>query len=101
MPAVRAAVYLRVSSEEQAENHSLSAQRKACLALAEARGWPVVAVFEDPGESAAILPTGPFYPLLVTCGPDGGPVRISLEDGLYGQLFAEVLARPLVGAGAP
>lgn len=36
---MRAVVYLRVSTEEQAEKFSLSAQRRACLAHVERQNW--------------------------------------------------------------
>ncbi len=51
---LRVAVYLRVSTEEQArEGHSLDAQLKICLAFAEQRGWTVAAVFRDPDPQGA------------------------------------------------
>jgi DNA invertase Pin-like site-specific DNA recombinase len=44
----RAVVYLRVSTDEQAESGlGLDAQRAACRALADRRGWEVAAVLED------------------------------------------------------
>ena len=45
------AIYLRVSSDEQVEGFSLSAQTRACREFAERRNWQVVKVYEDPGES--------------------------------------------------
>jgi site-specific DNA recombinase len=55
---VRVVIYVRVSTEEQAkvgglvEGFSIPYQRDACMAEAEKRGWYVVAVYVDPGESA-------------------------------------------------
>ncbi|MEO1663864.1 MAG: recombinase family protein [Chloroflexota bacterium] len=49
---MRTAIYIRVSSEEQLEGHSLSAQKEACRQLAATRDWDVVHVFEERGVSA-------------------------------------------------
>jgi site-specific DNA recombinase len=49
---MRAAIYIRVSTEEQAEEgYSLAAQDRACRAYAESQGWSVVDVFADEGIS--------------------------------------------------
>jgi DNA invertase Pin-like site-specific DNA recombinase len=45
----KAALYLRVSTNEQSTAH----QRRELEAVAKARGWDVVAVFEDVGVSGA------------------------------------------------
>ena len=60
----RVAIYLRVSTEEQAEGHSLDAQRKLCTQLAETRGWQIVATYEDPGYSAKTEKRPAFQRLL-------------------------------------
>lgn len=53
---MRAAIYLRVSTEEQAaEAHSIDAQRRECAAYAQRRGWQVVAEFVDPGVSGRTM----------------------------------------------
>ncbi len=49
---MRAGIYIRVSSEMQLENHSLEAQLSACRKLADERGWNVVAIYTEEGESA-------------------------------------------------
>lgn len=49
---MRAAAYLRVSSESQVEGFSLAAQRDAIAAYCAAQGWPPPAVYEDAGRSA-------------------------------------------------
>jgi site-specific DNA recombinase len=49
---MRAAIYIRVSSDEQVENWSLGAQREQCQALADARGWQIFRIYEEPGLSA-------------------------------------------------
>src|SRR5215204_348832 len=48
----RAAVYLRVSSEEQIAGYSLSAQERAAEALVHQHGWEIVARYSDEGKSA-------------------------------------------------
>lgn len=50
---MRAAVYVRVSTEEQIEGTSLDTQRERCRAQASANGWEVVAEFADEGRSGA------------------------------------------------
>jgi site-specific DNA recombinase len=49
---LRAAAYIRVSSEEQLDGHSLDAQRRAIEAACDERGWQVVAWYSDEGVSA-------------------------------------------------
>src|SRR5215207_4302756 len=49
---IRAALYERVSSEEQVEGYSLDAQDRAARAYCEAQGWEVVRVYRDEGKSA-------------------------------------------------
>ena len=49
MKPQRAAIYLRVSTDEQTTDN----QRRELEAAAEARGWQVVAVFADEGVSGA------------------------------------------------
>ena len=49
---LKAAVYARVSSEEQVEGYSLDAQRRAFQALVEGRGWTVFQEYLEEGRSA-------------------------------------------------
>lgn len=49
---LRAAAYIRVSSEEQLDGHSLDAQRRAIDAACAERGWTIVAWYADEGISA-------------------------------------------------
>lgn len=52
----RAALYVRVSTDAQAEDaSSLDSQEAACLALCAARGWEVARMFSDAGESGGSL----------------------------------------------
>lgn len=50
--ARRAAIYERVSSEEQVEGYSLDAQDRAGRLYCEAHGWTVVRTYRDEGKSA-------------------------------------------------
>lgn len=49
---MRAAIYVRVSTEEQVDGYSLSAQERAGHAYAEAHGWEITRVYRDEGRSA-------------------------------------------------
>jgi site-specific DNA recombinase len=49
---IRAAAYVRVSSEEQVDGHSLDAQRRANQAACDERGWTIVGWYADEGVSA-------------------------------------------------
>lgn len=49
----RAAIYTRVSSEEQVDGTSLTSQRERCEALCKAKGWPITEVYTDEGVSGA------------------------------------------------
>src|SRR5687767_2619834 len=48
----RAAIYARVSSEEQVDGYSLDAQLRACRAYLTDHGWTVVAEYVEEGRSA-------------------------------------------------
>jgi len=50
---LRAAIYTRVSSDEQIDGTSLDTQRERCLALCEAKEWEVTEVYSDEGVSGA------------------------------------------------
>jgi len=51
---VKAAIYCRVSTDEQAEHGtSLTTQEERCRAHVEAQSWTLVEVFVDAGESGA------------------------------------------------
>lgn len=50
-----AALYLRVSTEEQVSNLSLDVQEQGCRAYCERQGWPVAAVFREEGASATTM----------------------------------------------
>ena len=48
---MRAAIYARVSSEEQVDGYSLDAQLRACRKYAEDHEWTVAAEFVEEGRS--------------------------------------------------
>lgn len=53
----RAALYLRVSTEDQArDGYGLDVQRERCQAMALVKGWPVVEVYADEGVSGTKQP---------------------------------------------
>jgi site-specific DNA recombinase len=55
LPVSRAAIYVRVSTDEQAtQGYGLDVQRARCRAMAEAKGWPVVAEYADEGISGTL-----------------------------------------------
>lgn len=49
---MKAAIYIRVSSEEQGDSWSLGAQLERCQAFADTNGWDVIKVYEDAAFSA-------------------------------------------------
>ena len=49
---MKAVIYTRVSSEEQIENYSLSAQNEAATKFAQERGWDIIHLYEERGRSA-------------------------------------------------
>ena len=61
----RVALYLRVSTAEQAQGHSLDSQRNALTAWAAKEGWEVVAVHEDPGASGTSVTGRPGFQRII------------------------------------
>ncbi len=56
-PAIRPAIYLRVSTDEQADSGlGINAQRARCEAQCIAKGWPAPAEYKDEGISGTIAP---------------------------------------------
>ncbi len=47
-----AVIYVRVSTSEQVENHSLATQERACREFCDRNGLQVIRVFREEGESA-------------------------------------------------
>lgn len=79
---MRAVIYTRVSTEEQAESGlGLEAQEATCRQACEARGWDVVGLVVDAGVSGKIRPTD--RPGLVEAlAMVGGPKRTRQGDVL-------------------
>jgi len=50
----RAGIYIRVSTDEQAQGYGLDVQRERCRAAAVARGWMVVGEYADEGISGTL-----------------------------------------------
>jgi site-specific DNA recombinase len=96
-----AAIYARVSSDRQKENHTIASQTAALLAHASANGYAVPPewVFEDEGYSGAVL-ARPGLEALRDLAAEGqiGVVLVYSPDRLsrkyaYQVLLAEELAR--------
>ncbi len=114
----RVALYLRVSSVEQAKGHSLDSQRAELRAWAESEGWAIVGEYEDPGASGtSVQGRDGFQRMIADAQPEGfDAVLISRVDrfarsrrdsAVYKELLADhgvrVLSRgePTVGDGTP
>lgn len=52
---MRVAIYLRVSTDDQADKYGLPAQLRACREYAATRGWSIIAEISDEGVSGVIL----------------------------------------------
>jgi site-specific DNA recombinase len=64
----RVAIYTRASKGEQDNGHSLDAQRNACIAFAQKRGWQVRDVYEDSGFSAKDVQRPAFKKMMTDAG---------------------------------
>ncbi len=64
-------IYVRVSTAEQVDNHSLETQEQACREYCERAGLHVVGVFRDEGESAKTTERPELQALLNACAVDG------------------------------
>jgi len=64
----RVAIYTRASKGEQDNGHSLDAQRNACIAFAQKRGWQVREIYEDPGFSASDAKRPAFQTMMADAG---------------------------------
>lgn len=54
LTAPRAAIYTRVSTDDQAAGYGLDVQLAKCSAMATVKGWDVVSVFSDDGISGTL-----------------------------------------------
>jgi site-specific DNA recombinase len=69
---MRAAIYCRVSTVEQAQNLSLDTQEKACRDYCARNSYDVAEVFVDAGESAKTTNRPEFLRLLAACRAQRG-----------------------------
>jgi site-specific DNA recombinase len=69
---MRAVIYCRVSTTEQAQNLSLPTQEKACREYCQRQGYDVAEVFIDAGESAKTTNRPEFLRLLAACRKQRG-----------------------------
>ena len=67
-------IYVRVSTEEQAEGSSLDVQQAACRTFCDAQGVNVVRVFRDEGESAKSDDRPQFQAMIRFCMQKGNRV---------------------------
>lgn len=51
----RVYIYIRVSTQDQAEGYSIGEQKERLLAFCKAKGWIAVKIFIDPGHSGSTL----------------------------------------------
>ncbi len=63
---VKAAIYIRVSTEEQAEEgYSLEAQRERLVAYCEAQGWEISDIYADRGHTGRKITTRDEYKRMI------------------------------------
>jgi site-specific DNA recombinase len=63
----KAVIYCRVSTAEQVENLSLSTQEQRCIGYCSQKGWPIVRIFREEGESAKTTQRTEFQEMLKFC----------------------------------
>ncbi len=79
---MRAVIYCRVSTQQQAKNLSLPAQRKECVRFCKAQGWTVDRVFVERGESAKSADRTELTRLLSYCRENLGRVDVMVVYSL-------------------
>lgn len=88
----RAIIYIRVSSKEQLEGHSLDAQREQCLRFVAQRGWTVVEVFEGEGESAKTDKRQGFQKAIAALRAGRGDVLVTHRVDRFARNLRDALA---------
>lgn len=73
--SAKAAIYCRVSTDDQTQGTSLNTQEAECRAFAEGRGLEVVSVFKGEGESAKTTQRPAFQEMLKFCTANKGKVE--------------------------
>ncbi len=70
----KAVIYVRVSTKEQTKNTSLETQQGECEAFCLRRGWEIVRVFVEEGESAKTVDRTNFQKLIDYCRSRKGEI---------------------------
>jgi hypothetical protein len=85
MTTMRAAVYVRISSDPDGERAGVERQRAECLELVERNGWQLVQVYEDNDRSAySGRPRPAFEQMMIDAAVGGFDVVVSwASDRLY------------------
>lgn len=71
---MRAVIYIRVSTKDQATNLSLPTQERECREVCRRNGWEVVRVFVDAGQSAKSTDRAAFQQMLQFCAAHPGRI---------------------------
>jgi site-specific DNA recombinase len=66
-PRNNAVIYIRVSTQEQVENLSLDTQESRCQDLCKKKGWNLLEVFREEGQSAKTTQRDEFQRMLRFC----------------------------------
>ena len=84
---MKAAIYTRVSSEEQAgaDKASLGQQRERCEAYCKAQGWEVAEVYEDAGVSGTKVERPALGRLLTDAGAGKFEAVVFLKTDRFGR----------------
>src|SRR5579859_1795496 len=72
----RAAIYVRVSSEQQEDNSSLASQEAACAVYCETHGYAAAAVYRDVHTGSQWRERPGLHRLLIALRPDGVSVVV-------------------------
>src|SRR3972149_3248832 len=84
---LRAAAYVRVSTDEQAqEGYALKAQEDRIRDYIRSRGWTLTRVYRDEGFSAFTGETRPGYDAMIAARGTGGGVGTLKQDRRWGRL---------------
>ena len=73
---MRAAIYCRVSSQEQVKNLSLETQTEACLQYCRSQGMEVAEIFVERGESARTADRTELQKMLAYCRKREGHIQL-------------------------
>ncbi len=89
----RAVIYTRVSSEEQAQGHSLETQRRELTAWAERESWELGRVYEDAGVSGTSVAGRPAFRAMLSDAYDGlFDAVLVLRRDRFARNIAEAMA---------